>query len=112
MFHFVIVGTGNFIRNEDLVHVFGTSSHQTEHLEFIETDDLAIMAVKAGIFPSKNQAKKNGLRGPAPSGLHWIGTKKKRFWVWNPHPSSRKVMLRPTFSHSARYFPTKLHNKG
>lgn len=42
------------------------------------------LAVQSGMFPSKGQARKNGFVGEVPTGFWWLGTKKIRFWVWNP----------------------------
>lgn len=50
----------------------------------IETlEDLAVLAE---IFPSKGQARKNGVTGEIPFGIHLLGTKKKKVWVWRAPP--------------------------
>lgn len=42
------------------------------------------LAVIAGVFKSKGEARRNNFAGPIPFGFHCLGTKKKWFFVWNP----------------------------
>lgn len=59
--------------------------------ELITTPDdwnLETLAVEAGIFKSKNFARSNGFCGEVPHGVCRLGTKKNRFWVWNPKKNS------------------------
>jgi hypothetical protein len=102
MLYFVVTRPGFLVRDCDIVSVFGRMDEG--RLIKIEHDDLAEMAVEAGIFPSKSQACEAGLEGPAPHGVHLIGTKKTRFWVWCPHSSGEKVVLSPCFDKSQGWF--------
>jgi hypothetical protein len=103
MLHFVVERTGKSVREDDIELMFGPFEGWDEIVK-VDTDDLATMAVRAGVFLSKTQARKNGLGGPAPHGLHQIGTKKRRFWVWNPQPSDEQVTLKPSFDRSTGWF--------
>ena len=58
-------------------YIFGN-----EHVLHFESNDLAEMAVVAGVFKSKGQARKAGMMGPAEHGLNLYGTKKNKFWVY------------------------------
>ncbi len=42
------------------------------------------LAARAGVFPSRNQARKNAFSGPIPHGLAMWGTEAGNFFVWNP----------------------------
>ena len=103
LFHFVVEREENVVSDRDIELVFGPVA-TGEAIVRVETDDLAFMAVEAGVFPSRGQARKSGLEGPAPHGLHQIGTQKKRFWVWNPHPGPEKVILNPSFDKTLGWF--------
>ncbi len=61
-----------------------------EHL--VVPDDLSTMAVQAGVFPSRSQARRAGLAGPAPQGLTLIGTRRRQFWVWKETPAGEARM--------------------
>lgn len=74
------------------------------NLVFSQAQNLEALAVEAGLFPSKGQARKNGFSGPFPWGLRLLGTKHRRFWVWNPKPTTEVVTLAKGFDHTARYF--------
>ncbi len=95
MLHFV-VDRDNQVSDSDIELVFGPLDDNVEIVK-VETPDLATMAESAGVFPSRSQSRKAGLGGPAPHGVHQIGTKKRRFWVWNPVASDEKVTLNPSF---------------
>jgi hypothetical protein len=56
--------------------------------------DMEDLAVEAGLFPSRGQARKNGFCGTIPWGLSMLGTKKNRFWVWN----TAKSDISPSFN--------------
>jgi hypothetical protein len=101
--HFVVQRENQIVQQRDIDLVFGPLEAGEEIL-VIDHDDLATMAVEAGLFPSKGQSRRNGLGGPAPHGLHQIGTKKRRFWVWNPVPSVEKVTLNPSFDRTLGWF--------
>lgn len=49
------------------------------HADISTMEDLAVLVE---IFPSKGQARKNGMTGEIPFGIWLLGTKKKRVWVW------------------------------
>ena len=106
MIHFVVERENNAVLDRDIELVFGPLDG-TEQIVKVKADDLAAMAVEAGIFPSKGQARKNGLQGPAPHGLHQIGTKKRRFWVWNPISGDERVILAPAFNRTQGLFRGK-----
>lgn len=57
------------------------------------------LAVESGLFPSLSQARKNNFSGPIPFGLSQLGTKKHRFWVWNPNKFGEVTILNQ-FIHS------------
>jgi hypothetical protein len=101
--HFVVQNPDFPASREDIELVFGRLDPLEEIIE-VQSADLAAMAVEAGIFPSKGQSRKSGLGGPAPHGLHMIGTKKRRFWVWNPIASDEKVTLSPSFDKTQGWF--------
>ena len=98
--HFVVQNSDFPVSEADIELVFGLQEQVIE----VKSDDLAAMAVAAGLFSSKGQSRKAGLRGPAPHGLHMIGTKKRRFWVWNPVASDEKVTLSPSFDKTQGWF--------
>ncbi len=100
MLHFVVDNDENPVPDRDIELVFGPLDG-SEQIVRVQTDDLATMAVDAGLFSSRSQARKNGLEGPAPHGCNRIGTKKRRFWVWNPHPTGEKVVMKPCFNRNA-----------
>lgn len=47
---------------------------------------LADILVKAGVFPSKSQARKAGADGEPPDGLslYMVGKLKTMIWIWTP----------------------------
>tara|TARA_B100000963_G_C22284357_1_gene518569 strand:+ start:186 stop:497 length:312 start_codon:yes stop_codon:yes gene_type:complete len=102
MKHFIVNPDHN-LRMADVDIVFGPLDG-TEQIVNLEHDDLAVMAVEAGVFESKGQARKNGLGGPCPTGLWQFGTKKRRFWVWNPNSPSGKVTVEANFDKTRRWF--------
>lgn len=75
----------NNVNSEDLIDVIFDPEEGLDEV-IISSNNLLLedMAVIAGIFPSKGQARKNGFSGEAPFGLWCLGTKKRWFWVWNP----------------------------
>ncbi len=101
MKHFVVNPEHN-LRMKDIAIVFGPLDG-TEEVVNLEHDDLATMAVEAGIFKSKTEARKNGLSGPCPHGLWQFGTKKRRFWVWNPREPSGQVTVSVSFDKTKRW---------
>ena len=103
IFHFVVQNPNFPVSERDIELVFGPAKASDEIIE-VQSDDLAAMAVEAGIFPSKGQSRKNGLSGPAPHGLHQIGTKKRRFWVWNPEASGEQVTFNLAFDRTQGWF--------
>ena len=57
----------------------------TDELTFFGNgSDMSDLACMAGLFPSRNQARKNGYSGYIPSGWSEHGSKKNRFYIWNP----------------------------
>ena len=103
IFHFVVDNPENPVLDRDIESIFGPMG-SAEQIVKVQTDDLATMAVEAGLFPSKGQSRKNGLHGSAPHGLHQIGTKKRRFWVWNLTSPSEKVTFNLSFDRSPGWF--------
>ena len=103
MLHFVVSNDQNPVSDEDIELVFGPFDGDEEIVR-VQSDDLAAMAADAGVFPSRGQARKNGLEGPAPDGCNRIGTKKRRFWVWNPHPTDEEVVMKPAFNRNVGWF--------
>lgn len=74
-----------FTDDQDVEAVFGPYD-ESDKLRGIDKDtDLSVLARIAQVFPSSSAARRAGCTGPIPHGLNIIGTKKKRFWVWNPH---------------------------
>ena len=102
MKHFIVNPDHN-LRMADVDIVFGPLDG-TEEIVNLEHDDLATMAMEAGVFKSKGEARKNGLGGPCPTGLWQFGTKKRRFWVWNPNSPSGKVTVGANFNKTKRWF--------
>ena len=103
MLHFVVDDDQNPVSSEDIELVVGILNNDEEIVR-VQSDDLSAMAADAGVFPSRGQARKNGLGGPAPQGVNRIGTKKRRFWVWNPSPTAEEVVMKPSFNRNAGWF--------
>lgn len=63
---------------------FGPLDETDTFATFDETWDMADIAVKAGKFPSRGQARKNGWDGPVPLGFstHYIGQNAKRVGIF------------------------------
>ena len=101
--HFVVEKPDFPVSERDIELIFGPTGPLDKVIK-VQIDDLASMAVEAGLFPSKGQSRKNGLHGPAPHGLHQIGTKKRRFWVWNPKSSDDKVTFNLAFDRTQGWF--------
>jgi hypothetical protein len=102
MKHFIVNPDHN-VRTKDIDNVFGPLEG-SEQIVSLEHDDLATMAMEAGVFKSKGEARKNGLGGPCPTGLWQFGTKKRRFWVWNPNSPTGKVTVNASFDKTTRWF--------
>lgn len=51
---------------------------------FSFSDRIEDLAVRAGLFSSKTQARKNGYSGLIPTGYSEHGSRKNRSYVWNP----------------------------
>ncbi len=103
----------NFIVNHkevvetDIPSMFGDFDGNIADFDEIvlsEATTLEELAVTAKIFLSKGQARKNKLFGPIPHGLSWFGTKKKRFWVWNPVLTDEEIVVSPNFDHTEKWF--------
>jgi len=75
-----------------------------EAIVFTPAQDMESLAVLAGLFSSKGQARRNGFRGPVPHGLGWYGFRKphRRFWVWNPAPTEGADIS--AFDHTEKWF--------
>jgi hypothetical protein len=54
---------------------------------------LEALATEAKVFESRSEARKNGFHGPIPHGVEFLGTGSRNFWVWNPHPPEKPVLL-------------------
>ena len=95
------------VTDRDVTLMFGDMNDvidPADEIIFTVATDLAELAVLTGIFPSKSRARKNGLHGPIPHGLSWIGTKKKRFFVWNPVLTDDVPVFSKNFDHTNRWF--------
>ena len=103
LIHFVVEFSESPVSDGDIALMFGPLT-EGERIVRVQSDDLSAMAVEAGLFPSKGQSRKNGLGGPAPHGLHLIGTRKRRFWVWNLTSPSEKVTFNLSFDRSPGWF--------
>jgi len=100
------------LTSRDVDLIFGPLEEMDEVVE-IEATDLAVLAVEARVFPSRGQARKNGLGGPIPHGVHFLGTKKRRFWVWSPAPPEQEPTFNPGMDHTLRFFgPVPKRGKG
>ena len=107
MKHFIVNGREFEVTERDISLMFGDQDgiiDPDDEIVPIETDDLAALAFEADVFPSRGQARKNGLGGAVPHGLFLFGTKKKRFWVWNPIPPTSQPTFDPTMEHTDRWF--------
>ena len=102
MKHFV-VNPDRSMSFGDMECIFGPLDG-TEDIVSVDSDDLAAMAAEAGVFKSRGEARRNGLSGPCPNGLWQFGTKKKRFWVWNPKSPTGKVTVNLSFDKTKRWF--------
>ena len=102
MKHFVVNPQRN-VSFDDIDCIFGPLDG-SEDIVAIESDDLAAMAAEAGVFKSRSEARRNGLDGPCPTGVWQFGTKKKRFWVWNPQSPTGRVIVNCNFDKTSRWF--------
>ena len=100
MKHFIT--TGDFT-SRDIDLIFGPLDG-FEEVVHLEAQDMETLAVEAGVFPSKGQARKNGFKGSVPWGLNLFGTKKRAFWVWSPEHPDTEPTINPSFDRSARWF--------
>jgi hypothetical protein len=51
------------------------------------------LGARAGVFPSRGQARKNGFGGPVPHGFDMWGTSAGNFFVWNPRSPESKPTI-------------------
>jgi len=51
------------------------------------------LGARAGAFPSKGQARKNGFVGSVPHGLEMFGAGGRSFFVWNPTEPDKKPTI-------------------
>jgi len=51
------------------------------------------LAARAGVFPSRGRARKNGFAGPVPHGLDLFGAGGRSFFVWNPRPPAKRPTI-------------------
>ncbi len=77
--HFLV--NNLLVINEDLCDIV----FDGESFNDMSEADLEGLALIAGVFKSKGEARRNNFCGPIPFGFHCLGTKKKWFFVWNPH---------------------------
>lgn len=108
MIHNFIVNHGQ-VTDDDVAAMFGDFDGVIDEIDdiiFSDATDLADLAVEVGLFPSKTRARKNGLHGPIPHGLSWIGTKKRRFFVWNPVPPEEGPVFSRNFDHTDKWMKT------
>ena len=102
MKHFIVCPEGN-LSSKEIDCMFGPLDG-TEEFVTLKSDDLAAMASEAGVFKSRGEARRNGLKGSCPTGIWQFGTKKRRFWVWNPQSPTGKVTVNSNFDKSDRWF--------
>jgi len=86
--------------------------NEFDEVRKISCDNLETLAAEAGVFPSKGRARKNGFCGPIPHGISFLGTKKKRFWVWNPNPPDNKPTISKSFDHTDRWLSQRIAKDG
>ena len=103
--NFIINAKQAEVTDKDIRMIFGDVNgdlHSSDEIVITEMKTLEELAVVAAIFPSKTRARKNNFHGPVPHGLSWFGTKKRRFWVWNPIPlaEGEEVVISPNFNHT------------
>ena len=98
MNHFIVGDMTPLQRVLDIETVFGPIDG-SESFIAVTDPGVANMAVMAGVFKSKGQSRKSGMTGSAPPGLSLLGTKKNRFWVWNPEGTEDNVTLSSAFIH-------------
>ena len=101
MKHFVVNPNQNMSFG-DIDCIFGPMDG-SEEIVAVVNDDLAAMAAEAGVFSSRGEARRNGLGGPCPTGVWQFGTKKKRFWVWNPQSPTGTVTVSVNFDKTSRW---------
>lgn len=72
----------------------------------IKTNEINLesLAVSAGIFESKSKSRRAGFFGPIPFGISFLGTKKKRFWVWNPNNNNDLITIDSSFDYTTKWF--------
>ena len=75
-----------------------------DHEPLTPPTSMEAVAVEAGIFASRGQARKAGFTGSIPHGVGLYGTKHKRAWVWSPEPPATTPTLAPAFSHADALF--------
>ncbi len=71
-----------------------------ELVEDSELTNMESLAVEAGIFKSRGDARKNNFVGPIPFGFNCFGTKKKWFFVWNPIKHNDEIIISDSFIRS------------
>lgn len=82
-----------------------------EHLAWVTNPHdacLEALAAEAKVFESRSEARKNGFHGPIPHGVELLGTGLRNFWVWNPHPPEKPVLLSKKRFWTAKWFELAL----
>lgn len=101
--NFVITG-GELEVSDDEIFDNMIVNPEIDQVFKIECSNLETLAAEAGVFQSKGKARKSGFSGPIPHGISFLGTKKKRFWVWNPNPPESEPTISKSFDHTNRWF--------
>lgn len=90
------------VTDAEIEHIFDPEDG-TEDIVRSDASCMEELAVQAGIFPSKGQARKNGFCGPIPHGVECFGIKKKWLWVWNPLSNEEAIVLKKGFVQTWRF---------
>jgi hypothetical protein len=101
--NFIVNADSVGVTEHDVAAIFGDINgviDNTDDIIFSDATELEELAVAAGIFPSKTRARNNKFSGPIPWGVNFFGTKKRRFWVWNPKPSTKEITISISFDHT------------
>lgn len=82
------------VPDEDIENVLQPDSFEVIIRVTSQVDaTMEALAARAGVFPSRGQARKNGFAGPIPHGFEVFGASGKSFFVWNPRPPSSPATI-------------------
>lgn len=84
----------NPVSDEDIEAIMQPDTHE---LVCRVTDphdaNMEALAARAGVFPSRGQARKNGFSGSVPHGLEMFGAGGCSFFAWNPVEPATKPTI-------------------